>query len=367
MKRENNIWKTLALGQSIWCDFLSRDLLRSGKLAEMISSGVRGVTTNPSIFENAIGKTSDYDDQIRVLVREGKTKEEIYENLTSGDVKEAAVLLEPLYKESGGSDGFVSLEVSPLLAGDAQGTVEEAKKLVRLIGRPNLMIKIPATDAGINAVRRCTAEGINVNVTLIFSGKQYRDSAEAYIAGLEERAAEGRDVSMVTSVASLFVSRLDTAVDKILEDRAPGSLLCGRIAVDNARAAYLDFEKFFSGPRWETLAEKGARVQRPLWASTGTKNPAYSPTLYVDSLIGPHTVNTVPPATLEIFLEKGLPALTAASDREGIEVRLMELESMGVSLDKVTEKLLEEGLAAFDKAYLSLLGAIDAKGRLLAG
>lgn len=367
MNKDNAIYKTLALGQSIWCDFLSRDLIRSGKLEEMIDSGVRGVTTNPSIFENAIGKTSDYDGDILYLMREGKNREEIYESLTAGDVGEAADLLAPLFKESGGADGFVSLEVSPLLAHDTEATVEEAKKLVRLINKPNLMIKIPATEAGMEAVRQCAALGINVNVTLIFSGSQYRGSAEAYIAGLEERAARGLDISGTASVASLFVSRLDTAVDKILEEKAPGSPLTGKIAVDNARSAYADFEKMFSGPRWETLAAKGASVQRPLWASTGTKNPSYSPTLYVDSLIGPHTVNTIPPATMELFLQKGAPAFTAASDREGMALRLGELDAMGISLEKVTGKLLEEGLEAFEKAYVSLLEAIERKGRALAG
>lgn len=367
MNRENAIFKTLALGQSIWCDFLSRDLIRSGRLSGMIASGVRGVTTNPSIFENAIGNTSDYDSDILSMVKDGKTREQIYETLTAGDVTEAADLLAPLYRESGGADGFVSLEVSPLLAHDAAGTLEEARKLANLINRPNLMIKIPATGAGIEAVRQCAALGINVNVTLIFSRKQYRDSAGAYIDGLVQRAERDASVSGVASVASLFVSRVDTAADKMLEDTAAGGSLAGRIAVDNARAAYADFEKIFSGPRWEGLAAKGASVQRPLWASTGTKNPDYSPTLYVDSLIGPHTVNTVPPATLELFLKNGTPAHTVALEREAGAARLDELEKMGISLEKITDKLLEEGLLAFEKAYLSLLDTIEKKGRALAG
>ncbi|MGI6252396.1 MAG: transaldolase [Aminivibrio sp.] len=365
MTSSNSILKTLDLGQSIWCDFLSRDLMRSGGLEKMISSGVRGVTTNPSIFENAIGKTSDYDEDILSMVKEGRSREEIYQELTAGDVGEAADLLAPLYEESGGADGFVSLEVSPLLAHDAAGTVKEALNLVRLIDRPNLMIKIPATEAGIEAVRQCTALGINVNVTLIFSRRQYRDSALAYISGLEERAARGLDTAPVASVASLFVSRLDTAVDKLLDEGALQSPPAGKIAVDNARAAYADFEQIFSGPRWEALAEKGARVQRPLWASTGTKNPAYSPTLYVDSLIGPHTVNTIPPATMEVFLKEGTPSLTVASDRDGMVRRMAELEKTGLSLDKITDRLLEEGLSAFEAAYGSLLEAIEEKGRLL--
>lgn len=367
MTRDNTIFRALALGQSIWCDFLSRDLLRSGKLDEMIESGVRGVTTNPSIFENAIGKTSDYDGDILSLVRQGKDREEIYTALTVGDVREAADRFLPIYNESGGKDGFVSLEVSPLLAHDSDGTVSEAETLARLTGKKNVMIKIPATQEGMKAIRRCIAMGINVNATLIFSREQYREVAEAFISGLEDRAAEGKQISGIASVASLFVSRVDTAVDKLLASRNTGGDIAGKIAVDNARAAYMDFENLFSGPRWGALEEKGAQVQRPLWASTGTKNPEYSPTLYVDSLIGPHTVNTIPPATLEAFLDAGTVSLTVTSDREGMKHRLGELEALGISLDEVTGRLLNEGLDAFEKAYILLLEGIEKKGQSLAG
>jgi len=367
MTRDNTIFRALALGQSIWCDFLSRDLLRSGKLDEMIESGVRGVTTNPSIFENAIGKTSDYDGDILSLVRQGKDREEIYTALTVGDVREAADRFLPIYNESGGKDGFVSLEVSPLLAHDSDGTVSEAETLARLTGKKNVMIKIPATQEGMKAIRRCIAMGINVNATLIFSREQYREVAEAFISGLEDRAAAGKQISGIASVASLFVSRVDTAVDKLLASRNTGGDIAGKIAVDNARAAYMDFENLFSGPRWGALEEKGAQVQRPLWASTGTKNPEYSPTLYVDSLIGPHTVNTIPPATLEAFLDAGTVSLTVTSDREGMKHRLGELEALGISLDEVTGRLLNEGLDAFEKAYILLLEGIEKKGQSLAG
>ena len=367
MTRENSIFGALALGQSIWCDFLSRELLRSGKLDEMIEAGVRGVTTNPSIFENAIGKTSDYDGDILSLVRQGKNREDIYTSLTVADVREAADRFLPVYNESAGRDGFVSLEVSPLLAHDAEGTVSEAQTLARLTEKKNVMIKIPATPEGMKAIRRCIALGINVNATLIFSREQYGDVAEAFIAGLEDRSAEGKPVSGIASVASLFVSRVDTAVDKLLASGNCGGSLAGKIAVDNARAVYMDFETLFSGLRWRSLEEKGAQVQRPLWASTGTKNPGYSPTLYVDSLIGPHTVNTIPPATLEAFLATGTVGMTVSSDREGLKHRLGELKALGISLDEVTGRLLKEGLDAFEKAYILLLEGIEKKGQSLSG
>jgi transaldolase len=301
------------------------------------------------------------------MVRQGKNREEIYTSLTVADVREAADRFFPIYAGSGGKDGFVSLEVSPLLAHDAEGTVSEAQTLARLTEKKNVMIKIPATPEGMKAIRRCIALGINVNATLIFSVRQYREVAEAFIAGLEDRASEGKPLSGIASVASLFVSRVDTAVDKLLASKDTGGALAGKIAVDNARAAYMDFEIILSGPRWRSLEEKGAQVQRLLWASTGTKNPDYSPTMYVDSLIGPHTVNTIPPATLEAFLAGGTVGLTVTSDREGMKRRLDKLAALGISLDEVTDRLLEEGLDAFEKAYILLLEVIEKKGQSLAG
>ena len=364
MVQQNRIQQALALGQSMWCDFLSRDLLRSGGLDRMIEQGVRGVTTNPSIFENAIAKTSDYDADIQALVREKKTVEEIYTALTIADVQEGADRFFPLYETSCGVDGFVSLEVSPLLCHDENKTVEEALRLFERLNRKNVMIKIPATSAGMGAIRRCMAQGVNVNATLIFSRAQYRQVAEAWLSGLEERAASGKSVQGISSVASLFVSRVDTAVDKLLE-KSGGRELSGKIAIDNARAVYSDFEEILSSTRWETLAKKGVMLQRPLWASTGTKNPAYSPTLYVDSLIGPHTVNTLPPATLEAFFASGEAALTVGSDKEGRMARMARLSSFGINLESVTDTLLEEGLFAFEKAYRALLEEIGKKGNLL--
>lgn len=259
MTQDNTIYRALALGQSIWCDFLSRDLLRSGKLDKMIEDGVRGVTTNPSIFENAIGKTSDYDGDILSMVRQGKKREEIYTSLTVADVREAADRFFPIYSGSGGRDGFVSLEVSPLLAHDAEGTVSEAETLARLTGKKNVMIKIPATPEGMKAIRRCIALGINVNATLIFSGEQYRQVAEAFISGLEDRVSDGNPISGIASVASLFVSRVDTAVDKLLPSGNSGAALAGKIAVDNARAAYMDFESLFSSPAGPSLRKREPR------------------------------------------------------------------------------------------------------------
>lgn len=364
MVQHDTIHQALALGQSIWCDFLSRDLLRSGGLDRMIEQGVRGVTTNPSIFENAIAKTSDYDDDIREMFGRGMTVGEIYTKLTVADVREGADRLLPLFEASCGGDGFVSLEVSPLLCHDEQGTVEEALQLFSQLDRKNVMIKIPATPAGISALRRCIARGVNVNATLIFSRAQYCEVAEAWLSGLEERTANGEHVSGIASVASLFISRVDTTIDKFLE-KTDGAELAGMIAVDNARAAYADFEEIIASKRWSALAAKGASLQRPLWASTGTKNPAYSPTLYVDSLIGPHTVNTLPPATFEAFRAHGKTELTVTADRDGGAYRMGRLASIGIDLESITDTLLKDGLVAFEKAYLALLDEIGKKGNLL--
>lgn len=360
MVQKTKVQQVLELGQSIWCDYLSRELLRGGGLDRMIEQGVRGVTTNPSIFEKAISGTSDYDDDIRRLTAEGLSAEEICTALTVEDVREAADRLRPVFESSEGSDGFVSLEVSPLLADDEQGTIDEAACLFSMLARENVMIKIPATPAGIEAIRRSIARGINVNATLIFSKGCYRRVLEAWLSGLEQRTEADLPISGIASVASLFVSRIDTAVDKLLEG-SDAQELAGHIAVDNARAAYASFEETTSTKRWEVLAAKGAMFQRPLWASTGTKNPAYSPTLYVDSLIGPNTVNTIPPSTFEKFLSGGRTELSVASEREEGARRLSRLAASGIDLDAVTARLLEEGLEAFTSAYRALLAEIEKK------
>jgi transaldolase/glucose-6-phosphate isomerase len=354
------IQELLEHGQSIWFDYIRRLFIESGDLQKLLDQGVRGVTSNPSIFEKAIAGSADYDADISRLVAEDKSVAEIYEALTRHDIRQAADLFRPLYKESKGGDGYVSLEVSPTLANDTEGTIDEAKRLFATLGRPNVMIKIPATAAGIPAIEAVIAEGINVNVTLIFSLSQYEAVANAYLNGLEKLAASGGDVSNVASVASFFISRVDSAVDVAL-DQVGNSDLQGKIAVDNARLAYARFRALFSGERWEKLAQAGARVQRPLWASTGTKNPGYPDTLYLDNLIGPDTVNTVPPATLNAFLDHGQVAVTVSDDLEGAQVRLDQLASLGIDLEAITQKLQNDGVAAFAQSFGSLMASIEAK------
>lgn len=354
--------RTLELGQSVWYDSISRSALQDGTLARLAAEGVRGVTTNPSIFQKAIADSDDYDAEIKELAAGGKSDAEIYDALTLADVKRACALFLDLWKASEGGDGFVSLEVNPLIADDRGTTVSEAIRLWKALDCPNAMIKIPATPAGAAAMEEVIAEGVSVNATLLFSQDQYRAVAEAYIKGLERRAEKGLALTP-SSVASVFVSRLDTALDPLLAQKAPQ--LAGRVAIDNAKAVYGIFEEVFSSPRWARLAGKGAKVQRPLWASTGTKNKAYSPTLYVDSLIGRDTVNTLPPATLEAFMRQGT---ARAAIREGAAAEdLRQLASCGIELHAVTDKLLADGLASFAKAFRDLMGSIAEKRRRLAG
>lgn len=349
-----------ALGQSVWLDFIHRDILESGRLAALIADGVRGVTSNPAIFEKAIAGGADYDRDIARLADDGFSPEAVYEALAVLDVRAAADLLRPVYDSSAGGDGFVSLEVSPVLADDAEATVAEAARLSSAVGRPNLMIKIPATPAGIRAVESAVAAGISVNVTLIFSLTQYEAAAKAYIAGLERRLDAGGELAPIASVASIFVSRVDSAVDPLLAQLGRCDLM-GRIAVDNAKLAYAHFREIFRGGRWDRLARAGGRLQRPLWASTGTKNPAYSDTLYVDNLVGPETVNTLPPATLASFMDHGTAELTLDRDLDASRRRLSQLVELGIDLDAVTGKLLEEGIAAFARPFESLMDSIRKK------
>ncbi len=349
------------LGQSVWLDTISRDLILSGGLERWIEQGVVGVTTNPSIFEQAIANTKDYDGEIAAMAREGREAAEIYEVLTLREVGSAADILRPVHERTRGLDGYVSLEVNPLLASDRESTVSEAKRLFAALDRPNVMIKIPATPEGVEALEDCIAAGVNVNSTLIFSEAQYASVAEAYIRGLEARALQRLPLA-VASVASVFVSRVDTAVDKLLAARGETALL-GRTAIEGIRATYRRFRDIFSGPRWDALAgpARGARVQRPLWASTGTKNPAYSDVLYLETLIGPDTVNTVPPKTLTAFLDHGRAERTLDAAPDGaLAKRLAEL---GIDLDAVCSTLLSDGLSAFESAFRSLLLAIKEKMR----
>jgi transaldolase len=349
-------------GQSPWIDNLSRDSIRSGRLANMLDDGIRGVTSNPTIFQKAMTGTDVYSADFARLI-EGGTVEQAFWEMATADVTAALEIFHPLYVQSGGGDGFVSLEVSPRLAYDTDGTIKDARIFHERIAMPNLLVKIPATQAGVPAIRQMISEGRNINVTLIFSLERYKDVIEAYISGLEEFAKTGGDVSRVHSVASFFVSRVDTEVDRRLEvlGSATALSLRGKAAVAQAKLAYQLFLGQFSGARWEALASKGAHVQRPLWASTSTKNPAYPDLLYVDSLIGPDTVNTMPDATVAAFSDHGVVARTVDKDVDAARAELDALASAGVDMADVSHKLEEEGVAAFSKSFDELLQALEDK------
>ncbi len=364
----NPIEKLHSLGQSIWYDNIERRLLNNGELAAMIERGdIRGVTSNPSIFNNAIANSNDYDDALVPLAKSGLSREEIYESLAVADIQAACDLFLPLYRETHGDDGYVSLEVSPYLAHDTEATCQDAACLWAWVDRPNLMVKIPATKAGLPAITRSIAAGINVNVTLIFSVERYEEVMEAYLTGLEGRLEAEEPINHVASVASFFVSRIDTEVDKriddLLEVSGPnaerGETLKGTIAIANAKVAYARHKEMFSGARWDRLKAKEARIQRPLWASTSTKNPAYPDTKYVDELIGPDTVNTVPPKTLEAFHEHGIAELTLETDLEEANTLFAELKSVGISMDEVTQELEDAGVKSFADAFANLLESVE--------
>ncbi|MBN1667592.1 MAG: bifunctional transaldolase/phosoglucose isomerase [Anaerolineales bacterium] len=358
--QKNPIQTAQNFGQSIWYDNIRRAMLNSGELEQLVNDGVMGVTSNPTIFEKAIAGSQDYDVALRMLAEQDLSSEAMYEQLAIEDIQQAADILHPIYELTKGRDGFVSLEVRPTLAHDTRNTIEEARRLFRALDRPNVMIKVPATPEGIPAIQTLISEGISVNVTLIFSMMQYEAVAAAYLAGLEQRLAKGESLNQVASVASFFISRIDTAVDAAL-DQGEKPNLKGKIGIANAKAAYASFKKLFSGPRWEVLARQGARVQRPLWASTGTKNPLYADTLYVDDLIGPETVNTVPPATLQAFRDHGTASNTLETGLEQALTDLAALEAVGIDLDTITSQLLSDGLKAFEKSFESLLQSVEEK------
>lgn len=358
------------LGQSLWYDNMRRGLLDNGEIQSLIQSGtIRGITSNPTIFEKAIAASSDYDDALRLLVEGGADPDAIYLALVEEDISRAAVLLRPVYEQSMAVDGYVSLEVAPQLAHDTEGTVREALRLAALIHKPNLMVKVPGTAAGVPAIRELTAQGLSINVTLLFSLSQYEAVAMAYLEGLEQRVARGLRVSNIASVASFFVSRVDTLIDKRLKAEFPAreEELRGRAAVANARLAYALGKKIFSGPRWEAIAAAGGRPQRLLWASTGTKDPRYSDTLYVDELIGRDTVNTVPPATLDAFLDHGKPDATLERDLEGADELIGTLKALGIDLEEVGVVLQKEGVESFSKSMTTLMQAISERRRTLLG
>jgi len=360
-------------GQSIWLDNIRRSMFASGELHRLIASGLRGMTSNPTIFEKAIGSGSDYDDQLRTLVATKADPNHLFEALAIDDIRHACDEFRSLFDSTGGGDGFVSLEVSPLLADDTQGTIDAAQRLWKMVDRPNVMIKIPATPACIAAITETIAAGINVNVTLIFSLETYESVANAYIAGLEKRVAAGGPIDTIGSVASVFVSRIDSAVDKLIDEKiAKGQSklaeLKGKTGLADLKLIYARYKKLFEGERFAALKPHGARVQRPLWASTGTKNPAYSDLLYVENLVGKNTVNTLPPGTLDALVEHG--KIRPDSVEDGLDDAHATIEALAaaqISLFDVTQKLQVEGVASFADSYNAMLGAIGSKRKALAG
>ena len=348
------------LGQSVWLDFISRKLLTSGELIKLRDNGLRGMTSNPTIFDKAISKGTDYDEDIKELVSKGLSVEEIFEKLALKDIGIAADEMRQVYNDTDGLDGYISIEVNPLLANNTKETIAQAKHLFKALGRPNIMIKIPGTEEGLPAITEVLGSGINVNVTLIFSTESYRKVVEAFMAGLEKYDADGGDISRHASVASFFVSRVDSAVDKELEAKGNKDLL-GKIAVANSKIAFEISEEMFNSERWEALAEKGARKQRLLWASTSTKNPNYSDVLYIDELIGPDTVNTMPPDTIDAFIDHGKVNLTLNKGIDEAKAHLKKLKDLGIDINKITDKLLVDGVKSFSDSFESLLGSLNEK------
>jgi transaldolase/glucose-6-phosphate isomerase len=376
----NRLLAVAELGQSLWLDNIRRDLILDGGLHTLVrEDGLKGVTSNPSIFEKAIAQSSYYDLSLRALLQEqdGDAKE-LFETLALRDIQDAADVLYPVYEKTRGGDGFVSVEVSPYLARDTEGTLNEARRLWRRGARPNLFVKIPATPEGVPAIRQALSEGINVNITLLFAQQAYQHVAEAYLDGLEAFAARGGDPSHVASVASFFISRIDTLADSLLQkkiaalnpgspERARAERLLGTIAIANGKQTYRLYKKIFSGPRWEALRAKGARTQRVLWASTSTKNPAYRDVLYVEELIGPDTVNTLPPQTIDAFRDHGLARATLEQGLDLADAALRDFESLGLSLEAVTDRVLEEGVRLFSDSFDQLLAAVERKRREILG
>ena len=362
-------------GQSVWLDYIDRSMLFNGDLERRIREDLlMGMTSNPTIFEKALAEGTDYDAQLAAVPAE-HTPWELFELIATDDVRRACDIFAPVYERTNGADGFVSIEVSPGAAYDADETVAEAQRLWAMVDRPNVMIKVPGTPAGAVAVRRLIAEGINVNITLLFALESYRTVIDAWMSGLEARLAAGESIDRVASVASFFVSRVDTEGDKRIAARlttAPAEdaerlrALTGRLAIANAQLAYALFTESVASSRWQQLAARGARVQRPLWASTSTKNPAYRDVRYVEELIGPDTVNTLPPATLEAFRDHGEVRRTVDADVTTARAVVAELDRLGVSLDEITRVLLVEGLASFAKSFDSLLAGLERKTRALA-
>jgi transaldolase len=372
MVMTNPLLQLMQYGQSYWLDDLTRGMITSGELQQRVTEqGLRGITSNPSTFHKAISDSQDYDTQIERLVHDGDEAAQIYEHLAVTDIQEACDILQPVYTDSDGTDGFVSLEVSPHLAHDAEATMHEVRRLSKAVDRPNVLIKIPGTPAGIPAIEEMLYEGINVNITLLFAIKDYEAVAQAYIRALERRMAEHLPLRNVASVASFFLSRIDVLVDELLSHRLPAAgskgdgpradQLMGQTAVANAKLAYQSFKRIFAGDRWQALTAEAARVQRPLWASTSTKNPAYRDVCYIEPLIGPHTVTTMPADTIAAFADHGVVEPTVEANLDQAHQILRDLEGVGINLDYVTQRLQDEGVQKFIDPYDALMDALSTK------
>jgi transaldolase len=372
---KNSLLELQKQGQSVWLDYIRRDLLTSGELKRLIDEdGLRGITSNPSIFEKAIAGSTDYADFLDQLRAQGLSSGDMYERIAVRDIQDSADLLLTVYKTTNKRDGYVSLEVSPTLARDTKATIEEARRLWKTVARPNIMIKVPGTPEGVPAVRQLISEGININITLLFAQEAYVKVAEAYVDGLELAQKAGKDISGIASVASFFVSRIDTLIDSMIDERLKTATpppqdqellrsLYGKVAIANAKQAYRYYQKMIETPRWKALAAKGAQVQRLLWASTSTKNPKYRDVLYIEELIGPDTVNTIPPATIDAFRDHGAVRRTLDADVAAADATMANLEKAGISMQKVTNKLLEDAIKLFADAFEKLLAAVEQKKR----
>jgi transaldolase len=358
-------------GQSVWLDYIRRNIILNGDLQKLIDQdGLRGITSNPSIFEKAIAGSNDYTDLLTELGKQGLPTGQIYERIVVRDIQDSADKLLPVYKSTNRRDGYVSLEVSPTLARDTQGTIEEARRLWKAVNRPNIMIKVPGTPEGVEPVRQLTSEGLNINITLLFAQEAYIAVAEAYLDGLEAALKAGKDISGIASVASFFVSRIDTLVDSNIDERLKNAKgadaqlldsLRGKVAIANAKQAYRYYQKMIETPRWKALAAKGAQSQRLLWASTSTKNPKYRDVLYIEELIGPDTVNTVPPATMDAFRAHGVLRRTLDTDLAAADKTMSDLDKAGISIKQVTCKLLDDAIKLFDDAFAQLHQVVDQK------
>lgn len=355
----NKVKQIHGLGQSIWLDFFDRKIMNNGELKRLIDEdGIRGVTSNPAIFEKAISSSSDYNEDITSLSKNEKSNDAIFYGLAVKDIQRAADFFKAIYEESNGEDGFVSLEVSPYLARDSEGTIKQAKELWKAVDRKNVMIKIPGTVEGLTAIRKCTAEGININVTLLFGLPRYKEVTEAYISGLDDRLQLNLPIDTVVSVASFFLSRIDVMIDTMLEEKGLGKLK-GEIAIASAKKAYQIYKEVFYGDRFKKLEEKGAKKQRVLWASTSSKDPSFSDTKYVEALIGPETINTVPLDTIDAFRDHGKVENQLEKNLDQAVNNLAQIKESGIDIDKITQKLEDEGIEKFNKPYDKLLDAIE--------